>query len=571
VVLFFLKISDPYRCLENPDSEDAKKFVDDQNAISQPFLESTDAWNKINKKLTSLWNFEKYGVASKHGKKYFYSHNTGLQNQNVIFYLDNLSSESKLFLDPNSLSSDGTVALTSLKFTKDGSRVAYGLSSSGSDWVTIKFRNVETNEDFDDVLEYSKFFQPTWTHDNKGVFYGTFPVFGVADGCETNANENQKVYYHKIGDKQENDILVAEFPENPKWRFSSEVSDCGFYLIFYIMFGCNENLVYFADLRKTPEITGKLDFVKVVTKFKYDYEYITNDENIFYFRTNDSAPNYRIIAIDFNNPNDEWKTLIEEHPKNVLDWAVCVNTNKLVLHYMVDVRSALQVHSLKTGKFDFEFKIDYGCIQGFSGDRDSSEIFFQFVSFLVPGVVYHFNFDNLNCEPKIFKETKIPNFDREAYKVEQIFYPSSEDGEKIPMFIIRKNGKEIQPRPTLLYGYGGFGISLQPTFSVTFLAFIDMFDGTLAYANIRGGNEYGMKWHDNGRLLNKQNVFNDFQSGAKHLIENNYTTKEMLAIQGGSNGGLLVGACINQRPDLFGAAVAQVCSCKSNFLLVSIN
>lgn len=418
-------------------------------------MESTDAWNKINKKLTSLWNFEKYGVASKHGNKYFYSYNTGLQNQNVIYYLDSLSGESKLFLDPNSLSSDGTVALTSLKFSKDGSRVAYGLSSSGSDWVTIKFRNVETNEDFNDVLEYSKFFQPTWTHDNKGVFYGTFPVFGVADGCETNANENQKVYYHKIGDKQENDILVAEFPEQPKWRFSSEVSDCGCYLIFYIMFGCNENLVYFADLRKTPQITGKLDFVKVVTEFKYDYEYITNDENIFYFRTNDSAPNYRLIAIDFDNPNNEWKTLIEEHPKNVLDWAVCVNKNKLVLHYMVDVRSVLQVHSLETGKFDFEFKIDYGCIQGFSGDRKSSEIFFQFVSFLVPGIVYHFDFDKLNCEPKIFKETTITNFNRDAYKVEQIFYPSSEDGEKIPMFIVRKNRNEIQPRPTLLYGYGG--------------------------------------------------------------------------------------------------------------------
>lgn len=429
--------------------------MDAQNAISQPFLEENEAWSKINSKLTALWNFEKYGNASKHGDKYFFSYNSGLQNQSVIYYQENLSGEKKEFLDPNKFSHDGTVALTSFKFTKDGKRLAYGVSSSGSDWVTIKFRDVETNKDFDDVLEYTKFFQPTWTHDNAGVFYGTFPTFGTADGCETDANENQKVYFHRIGDKRENDVLVAEFPENPRWRFSAEVSDCGNYLIFYIMFGCNENLVYFADLRKNPKIDQKLDFVKVVTEFKHDYEYITNQENIFYFRTNDGAKNYRIVAIDFNKPErSAWKTMIEEHPKNVLDWAACVHKDRLVLHYMVDVKSALHVHNLETGKFEYEFALDYGCVQGFSGNKDSSEIFFQFVNFLVPGIVYHFDFNSPNTEPKVFKETIIPNFDRKAYKVEQIFFPST-DGEKIPMFIVRKNVDKIEPAPTLLYGYGG--------------------------------------------------------------------------------------------------------------------
>lgn len=266
---------------------------------------------------------------------------------------------------------------------------------------------------------------------------------------------------------------MAEFPDEPNWRFSAEVSDCGNFLVFYIMYGCNDSLLYFADLRKTPEIKGKLEFTKVVTKFEagnffklytnitflynelflLDYEYITNEGSIFFFRTNKGAPNYRIISIDFNHPEESnWKTLIEEHPKNVLDWACCVHENKLALHYMVDVKSVLEIHSLESGKFEFKFKLDYGCIQGFSGDKNSSEIFFHFVSFLVPGIIYHYDFaKDPNDEPKIFKEVKIKNFDSSLYKVEQKFYPSN-DGEKIPMFIIKRNENENVARPCLLYG-----------------------------------------------------------------------------------------------------------------------
>lgn len=552
---------DSYRYLEDPDAEETNKFVDAQNTVSKPFLEDgSDAWKKINQRLTNLWEYEKFGCLAKHGSRYFYSHNTGLQNQNVIYYQDSLNSERKEFLDPNKLSADGTVALQSLHFTKDGSLLAYGISESGSDWVKIKFRNVKNNEDFPETLSRSKFFRPTWTHDNKGVFYGRFDVDAKADGSETNANENQKVYYHRIGEKQENDILVAEFPDEPKWRFSAEVSDCGNYLVFLVMFGCNDQLLYFADLRHTPEITGKLNFTKVVTKFEADYDYITNENSIFYFRTNKSAPNYRVIAIDFNSPAEEnWKTLIEEHSRNVLDWVYCVHKNKLALHYMEDVKSALQIHSLESGKLEFKLPLEHGTIQGFTGDKDSSEFFYQFVSFLIPGIIYHYDFSTPSAEPVIFKEVKLATeFERDAYIVEQKFYPSSADGEKIPMFIIRKKITEIKPRPCLLYGYGGFNISIQPSFSITLLAFVDLFDGVLAYPNIRGGGEYGEKWHNGGRLLNKQNVFDDFQSAAEYLVKNNYTCKNQLAIQGGSNGGLLVGACINQRPDLFGAAIAQV-------------
>lgn len=373
--------------------------------MSKPFLEDGDAWKKINTRLTSLWEYEKFGCPAKHGSRYFYSHNTGLQNQNVIYFQESLNSERKVLLDPNTLSSDGTVALQSLHFNKDGSLLAYGISDSGSDWVKIKFRNVETNQDFPETLEFTKFFRPTWTHDNKGVFYGRFPVDGKADGCETNANENQKVYYHRVGEKQENDTLVAEFPEEPNWRFSAEVSDCGNYLVFFVMFGCNDQLLYFADLRKTPEINGKLEFTKVVTNFEADYDYVTNEDSVFYFRTNKGAPNYRLIAIDFNKPEEaNWKTLVDEHPRNVLDWVYCVNKNKLVLHYMEDVKSVLQVHSLETGKFESKFPLEHGTIKEFTGDKDSSEIFYHFVSFLIPGVIYHYDFAAAPAEPVIFKE-----------------------------------------------------------------------------------------------------------------------------------------------------------------------
>lgn len=404
---------------------------------------------------------------------------------------------------------------------------------------------------------HSKFFRPAFTHDNQGVYYGRFlPEKGKADGSETDANENQKVFYHTIGKDQSSDVLVAEFPEHKNWRFSAVVSDCGNYLVFYVMVGCNDQLLYFADLRKPLNADGKLNFSKIVEKFEADYDYITNDGSIFYFRTNKEAKNFRIVAIDFNNfAESEWKTVIEES-KDVLDWACCVDNDKIVLHYLKDVNSVLAVHSLKDGKFQFKFDLDLGSVTEFYGDKESSEIFYHFVSYLNPGVIYHYDFKS-GEKPTIFKEIRLENFNRNDFVCEQVFYESF-DKVKIPMFIIRKKEDKVKAKPCLLYGYGGFAISLRASFSITFLAFVEHFDGVLAYANIRGGGEYGTEWHDSGRLLNKQNVFNDFQEGAKYLIANNYTTKKQLAIQGGSNGGLLVAACINQASNLYQACIAQV-------------
>lgn len=554
-----MKIPDPYRWLEDPDSEETQAYVEKQNKISQPFLETCDEWKKLNEKLTKRWNYPKYSCPFKHGNRYFFFMNTGLQNQDVLYVQNSLEDEPKVFLDPNSLSKDGTIALVGSRFSDDGNLFAYGLSQSGSDWTKLKVRDVNTGEDYPETLEHTKFVTASWTKDNKGFFYARYPVVeGKADGSETAANENQKLYYHRIGDAQDKDVLIAEFPEEPSWRLMPEVSDCGKYLMLFIMKGCKDMLLYFSKLENSESITGKLDFVKVVTEFDSDYDYITNEGTTFSFRTNKGAPNYRVVNIDFDSPAmDNWKTLIEEHPQNVLDWSTCVNKDKIVLGYIDDVKSVLQVHSLQDGKFLSKFPLEIGTIVGFSGKKKFSEIFYHFVSFLTPGIIYHYDFAKENPSATIFRQVKIEDFDNSLYKVEQVFY-KSKDGERIPMFIVQKKADKQAKKPCLLYGYGGFNICVQPSFSITGLVFIDSFDGILAYPNIRGGGEYGERWHNAGRLLKKQNVFDDFQYAAQYLVESEYTSHDQIVIQGGSNGGLLVGACINQRPDLFGAAIAQV-------------
>ncbi|XP_059618399.1 prolyl endopeptidase [Phlebotomus argentipes] len=558
---FGRQITDHYRWLEDPDAAETEAFVSAQNEIAQPYLENNDEWKVINEKLTKLWNYPKYNCPLKYGNRYFFSHNSGLQNQNVLYTMDSLNGESKVFLDPNTLSEDGTVALSGTSFSEDGRFFAYGLSASGSDWIKIKIRNVETGKDFPEVLEKVKFSSMAWTKDCNGIFYGRYPdQEGKTDGSETLMNEHQKLYYHRVGTPQSEDVLVAEFPENPSYRIGANVSDCGKYLILLIVKDCRDNLVYFADLESAGQISGKLPLKQIIHKFEADYEYVTNTGSNVVFLTNKNAPNYHLVCIDFNDPAPEkWNVLVPEHKTDVLDWVECVHQNKLILGYIHDVKTQLQVHSLETGKLIRHFPIDVGTIVGCFGRKSSSEIFYQFVSFLTPGIIYHYDFADESKEPTVFRECKIQleGFKPENYCVEQVFYPSR-DGTKIPMFIVRKNTPSVTPRPCLQYGYGGFNISIQPTFSITGLMFVEYFNGVLAFPNIRGGGEYGEKWHNAGRLLNKQNVFDDFQAAAEYLVANKYTTKPQLAIQGASNGGLLVGACLLQRPDLFGAAVAQV-------------
>ncbi|KAH8410215.1 hypothetical protein KR009_008404 [Drosophila setifemur] len=555
------RVRDVYRWLENPDSAETVRFVNAQNQISKPFLEKCEDWEGINTKLTNLWNYPKYGCPMHEGNYYYYFKNTGLQNQSVLMQQETLNGPEVEFFDPNSLAADGTTALTQKSFSEDGSFMAYGLSESGSDWNKVRIRRAKERTDFPEILEKVKFSNLSWTKDNKGFFYGRYPdQDGKTDGSETQQNENQKLYYHRVGESQAQDTMVVEFTENPSWRMQSEVSDCGKYLILSISHTVRDNMLYYADLEPGQEITEKLKVKPIVDKFEADYDYITNEDSKMYFLTNKGAPNYRVVVIDFENPAEEnWQTVIPEHEKDVLEWAKCVDQDKLVVCYNRDVKNVLQSCELKTGKLIGQFGLDIGSIIAISGDKKYSEIFYSFSSFLTPGIIYQYDFAKPVEKPKIIRETSLnlDGFSRDNYSVEQVFYKSKDDT-NIPMFIIQKKRDDVVPRPCLLYGYGGFNHSLMPSFGITGLMFMDTFDGVLAYPNLRGGGEYGIEWHNGGRLLNKQNVFDDFQEAAEYLTANNYTTKDQLAIQGASNGGLLVGACINQRPDLFGAAVAQV-------------
>ncbi|XP_064412354.1 prolyl endopeptidase [Latimeria chalumnae] len=556
------KILDPYSWLEDPDSEQTKVFVEAQNKITEPFLEKCLVRGLFKERMTELYDYPKYSCPFKRGNRYFYFYNTGLQNQSVMYVQDSLEVESRVFLDPNKFSEDGTVALRGYAFTEDGEYFAYGLSSSGSDWVTIKFLKVDGPTELPDTLERVKFSCMAWTHDGKGLFYNCYPKQeGKSDGTETSTNLNQKLYYHVLGTKQSQDILCAEFPDHPKWMGGVELSDDGQYVVLSIRKGCDPvNRLWYCDLQQLPDgITGLLPWVKLIDNFDAEYEYITNEGTVFTFKTNLNSPRYHLVNIDFSEPDpSKWKVLIPEHEKSVLEWAACVRSNFLVLCYLHDVKNVLQLYELASGVHLKTFPLNVGSIVGYSGRKENTEIFYQFTSFLSPGIIYHCDLTKEALEPRVFREVTVKGFDPSDYQTIQVFYRSRDDTE-IPMFIVHKKGIKLDgSHPAFLYGYGGFSISITPCYSVSRLIFMRHLGGVLAVSNIRGGGEYGETWHKGGMLANKQNCFNDFQCAAEYLIKERYTSPQKLTINGGSNGGLLIAACVNQRPDLFGCAIAQV-------------
>ncbi|CAG0914209.1 unnamed protein product [Notodromas monacha] len=590
---FGTKIKDPYRWLEDPDSDETKQFVLAQNEISLPYINSCSAKARIQERLTEMWDYPKYSTPGRAGPRYYHFMNTGVQNQSALYLQNSLNGPSQVFFDPNTLSPDGsssysllhlilyvkvdsvidslygpnlfsgTISLNTYNFSEDGEIFAYALSEAGSDWASIRFKKVSTGEEYPEVLKRVKFSGIEWTHDNVGVFYSKYPeTDSKADGTETVSMDSNKVFYHRVGTEQSEDILVAEFPDEPKWLLGFNLSDCGRYLFITPVKECKENLLFFFDLNSLgPEgIVGKVPLTPIVTKFEADYSYVANTGSKVLFRTNKNAPIYQIIEVDLEHPEESnWRSFIPEHESDVLDSAATVNKDKLVLCYMRDVCSVLQLHDLNTGAKLQDFPLDVGQVLSLSARRKYDEMFFKFDSFLEPGTIYRVDFNSpAPWKADLYWKADVKGFNKDDFVAKQVFF-TSKDGTRVPMFIVhRKDFVQDGTAPAILYGYGGFNVSLQPSFSLTFLSFIQSFHGVFAEANARGGGEYGEKWHNEGRLLKKQNCYDDFQVAAEYLINEKYTQAKKLTIEGYSNGGFTVGACLNQRPDLFGAGIAGV-------------
>ncbi|MEQ9671131.1 prolyl oligopeptidase family serine peptidase [Coleofasciculus sp. G2-EDA-02] len=542
------QVADPYRWLEDPDSEETKAWVEAQNKVTFGYLEDIPQREPLKQRITKVWNYEKYGIPYKEGNRYFYFKNDGLQNQSVLYTLTSLDGEPRVLIDPNTLSEDGTVALSGAAMSDDGNRMAYGLSTSGSDWQEWKVRDVETGEDLSDHLQWVKFSGASWTTDNQGFFYSRYDEPNDATKLE-DANYYHKLYYHQLGTAQSDDLLIYHRPDQKEWMFNGSVTEDGHYLIIYVSQGSDpKNLVFYKDLQ-TPDAP----IVELISEFEANFSLIDNDGSIFWFQTDLDAPRSRVIAIDIHNPaRENWQELIPQAEETLE--SVGVLNNQFVADYLKDARSAIKIFDLN-GALVREVELPgIGSAGGFGGKRYDTETFYVFTSFTTPATIYRY--DMVTGESSLFRQPTV-DFDPTQYETRQVFYPSK-DGTQVPMFITHKKGLTLDGNnPTYLYGYGGFNVSLTPSFSISNLVWMEM-GGVYAIPNLRGGGEYGEDWHQAGTKLNKQNVFDDFIAAAEWLIENKYTRPQKLAIGGGSNGGLLVGACMTQRPDLFRAALPSV-------------
>ena len=543
-----VEVQDPYRWLENPDAESTKAWVAAQNKVTTGYLKTITAREKIQQRLTQLWDYEKYGSPFKRGQRYFYFKNDGLQNQSVLYTLESLENEGKVLLDPNTLSEDGTIALSGLSISDDGEWLAYGLSTAGSDWVEYRVKNVDTGEDTGDRLKWIKFSGASWTKDNRGFFYSRYDEPNEQTKLE-DVNYYQKLYYHRLGTEQAEDTLIYHRPDQKEWGFSGGVTEDGKYLIISVWQGTDrKNLVFYQNLSQ-PES----QVVELISEFEASFSVIDNDGDRLWVETDLDAPRGRVISIDLKNPDRRnWQEIIPEAEETLQ--GVGLLNEQFVANYLKDARSQIKIFALD-GSLVREVELPgIGSAGGFRGKRSDRETFYTFTSFTTPATIYRY--DMTTGESKLFRQPQV-DFDPEAYQTQQVFYPSK-DGTKIPMFITHKKGIELDGNnPTYLYAYGGFNISLTPSFSISNLVWLEM-GGIYAVPNLRGGGEYGEAWHQAGMKDKKQNVFDDFIAAAQWLIDRQYTSPEKLAIAGGSNGGLLVGACMTQRPDLFTAAIPAV-------------
>lgn len=545
------KVEDPYRWLEDDvrKSKDVADWVAEQNKITDAYLAAIPERDAIKKRITELYDFEKFTAPSKKGGKYFYSRNSGLQNQFVWYVQDSLDAEPRELLDPNKWSKDGTVALSGLSASDDAKYLAYGRSESGSDWQTWGVIDIATGKPLADELKWVKFSSASWTPDGKGFFYSRFPE-PTGDAKFQATNENQTLYYHRVGTPQGDDVLVYRRPDNPKWTIGGGVTEDGRYLVITIGDGTtgDNTRVTYRDLLEP--LAAPVD---LIDKHERKYDFIGNDGPIFYFDTDDAAPKGKVIAIDTRKPEKKnWTTIVPE-AKDKLGGVSYVG-GQFVCNYLQDVKTVVKCYATD-GKPVRDVELPgIGSAGGFGGKTTDTETFYTFTSFNRAGEIYRY--DLLTGKSTLFRQPKV-KFTPDEYEVKQVKY-KSKDGTEVPMFICHKKGIKLDgTNPTLLYGYGGFNISLTPSFSVSRLQWMEM-GGVLAVANLRGGGEYGEDWHRAGTKLKKQNVFDDFIAAGEYLVAQKYTSPKKLAIQGGSNGGLLVGATLIQRPDLFGAALPAV-------------
>ncbi len=545
------KVADPYRWLE-ADARTSKEVADwvaAENKVTFGYLDAIPGREAIKNRLTQVWNYEKFSVPFKRGGHYFLTKNNGLQNQSVLYAMNALTETPHVLLDPNTWSKDGTVALSGLWPSDDGKHLVYGVAEAGSDWHTWHVMDLATEKVLpSEDLKWLKFSNAAWTKDGKGFFYSRFPQ-PAAGKTYQSLNIDQKLLYHRLGTPQADDVIVYFRPDQPEWNYTPEVTEDGRYLVITVSKGTDARYQILIKDLTDPYAAP----VSIIDKFENEYSLVGNDGPVFYFKSDLNAPKGRLITIDFRNPaRENWKEIIPQSEATLTD--VSYVGGKFVAEYLHDAKSEVKV-------FDHEGKpirdVELGGIgtaSGFGGRADDPETFYSFASFATPPSVYRYDV-NTGESKLLFRSNIAVNPD--DYVVKQVFY-TSKDGTKVPMFITYRKGIKLNGgNPTLLYGYGGFNISITPAFSPARLVWMQM-GGVYAVANLRGGGEYGEAWHKAGTKLHKQNVFDDFAAAAHYLIDNKYTRTDKLAAQGASNGGLLVGASITEHPELFGAALAQV-------------
>ncbi len=549
------KVEDPYRWLEDDvrHSPEVAGWVKVENQLTESYLAAIPERETIHRRLTDLWNFAQYSPYMKEGGRYFFFKNDGLQNQPVLYVAESLEAEPRVLIDPNTWSKDGTIALGEMGFSDDGKYLAYSRSEAGSDWSTWHVLEIATGRQLPDELKWTKFSNASWTKDDKGFFYSRYEQ--PKPGAEFQSlNFNHKLFYHRIGTPQEADVLVYYRPEHPDWQYEGEVSEDGRYLVISIVVGTDaRQRIVVRDLTEPYAMP-----FEVIDNFEHEFTFLGSEGPRLFFKTDVDAPRRRVIAIDLRAAKQkDWQEIIPQAENTLTD--VSLVGNRFIALYLQDASTEVKLFSL-AGKFVQDVQLPgIGTAAGFTGKRHDGkrtdkETFYSFSSLATPPSIYRL--DLATGKSRLIRRAEA-KFDPDRYEVQRVFY-KSKDGTRVPMFIAHRKGLKLDGgNPTLLYGYGGFNIAVPPMFSISRALWMEM-GGVYAQANIRGGCEYGEAWHQAGTKLKKQNVFDDFITAAEWLIANKYTRSEKLAVQGGSNGGLLVGAVMTQRPDLFGACLPAV-------------